>query len=439
MQAQVMALRGWLAVLASLILASCGLLAPPSPTPTLEPRVLRVYTVRDPTIEGVIEIVSREFRRRYPEVQIELIDGSGDYSELQGSAAAGNVPDVVWLIDMQAESLVEANLIIDLEEFARGDSSINLADVHPMALELGRSRNRPGLYMIPVSLETIQMYYNRSLWERSGAPLPSDAWTWDDLIAACKRLQEASPGVDCLSFTNASLNGYAWWVYWLPWVRGAGGDALSADDAQSTLSSPESLKGLQEYVDLWLTHKIAAQSASGSGDCFVEQKCAAFFSFAGVAQRYRDQIGDRFAWDVQLVPQHPAGRFTGIGTYGFAVTRASRDPHLAWDFVKIFIAPETQRALATAYLGTPALLSLSDDPALTQLPPPPANMRAFIVGREAGIAPPRYPVACGSVYQGPVASAIDDALDAAVRGVVSVEGAFAIADRKIQTCLDANR
>lgn len=431
--------QGWLAVLASLMLASCGLLAPPPPTPTPEPRVLRVYAVRDPAIEGVIEIVSREFRRRNPDVQIELIYGSGDYSELQGSAAAGNVPDVVWLIDMLTESLVEAELIIDLEEFVRGDRSVNLADVHPMALELGRSRSRPGLYMIPVSLETIQMYYNRSLWERSGAPLPSDAWTWDDLIAACKRLQEASPGVDCLSFTNASLNGYAWWVYWLPWVRGAGGDALSADGAQSTLSSPQAIKGLQGYVDLWLTHKIAARPTAGSGDCFVEQKCAAFFSFAGVAQRYRDQIGDRFAWDVQLVPSHPAGRFTGIGTYGFAVTRASRNPQLAWDFVKLFITPEMQRAFTAAYLGTPALLSLSDDPTITQLPAPPANMRAFVIGREAGIAPPRYPTACGSVYTGPVASAINDALDAAVRGAVSVEGAFAIADRKIQTCLDANR
>lgn len=439
MQWHVSVRLGWLVVLASLFLASCGLLAPPPPTPTPEPQVLRVYTVRDPAIEGVTEIVSREFRRRYPDVQIEFIYGSGDYSELQGSAAAGNVPDVVWLIDMLAESLVESDLIIDLEEFARGDTSVNLADVHPTALELGRSRNRPGLYMIPVSLETVQMYYNRSLWERSGAPLPRDTWTWDDLIAACKRLQDASPEVDCLSFTNASLNGYAWWVYWLPWVRGAGGAALSADGAQSTLSSPESLKGLQGYVDLWLTHKIAAQPAAGSGDCFVEQKCAAFFSFAGVAQRYRDQIGDRFAWDVQLVPQHPAGRFTGIGTYGFAVTRASRNPQLAWDFVKLFIAPETQRAIAAAYLGTPVLLSLSDDPAIMQLPAPPANMRAFVIGREAGIAPPRYPTACGSVYAGPAASAINDALDAAVRGVVSVEGAFTIADRKIQTCLDANR
>jgi multiple sugar transport system substrate-binding protein len=426
-------------LLLSPLLAACGWFAPPTPTPTPEPRVLRVYTVRDPAIEGVIEIVSREFRRRHPEVQIELIYGGGDYSELQGSAAAGNIPDVIWLIDMLTESLVEADLIIDLEEFARGDGSVNLADVHPMALELGRSRNRPGLFMIPVSLETIQMYYNRSLWEQSGAPLPRDNWTWDDLIAACKRLQEGAPGVDCLSLTNASLNGYAWWVYWLPWVRGAGGDALSADGAQSTLSAPRSLEGLQGYVDLWLEHKIAAQPVSGSRDCFVEQKCAAFFSFAGVAQQYRDQIGDRFAWDVQIVPAHPAGRFTGIGTYGFAVTRASRDPQLAWDFVKLMMTPETQRAIAAAYLGAPVLLSLSNDPTMMQLPAPPANMRAFIVGREAGIAPPRYPTACGSIYNGPVASAIDDALDAAVRGVVSVEGAFAVADRKIQTCLDANR
>jgi ABC-type glycerol-3-phosphate transport system substrate-binding protein len=121
------------------------------------------------------------------------------------------------------------------------------------------------------------------------------------------------------------------------------------------------------------------------------------------------------------------------------VTRASREPQLAWDFVKYIITPEAQRAIAAAYLGTPALLSLSNDPAVVQLPPPPANMRAFVVGREAGITPPRYPTACGSVYNGPVSAAIADALDAALRETVSLEGAFTIADRKIQTCLDANR
>ncbi len=439
MQRHVSVRQGVLVVLASLILASCGMLAPPPPTPTPEPRVLRVYAARDPSLESVIEIVSREFRSMHPDVQVEFIYGNGDYSELQSGAATGNIPDVVWLVDVFAPALIEAELIIDLEEFARGDGSVNLTDVHPMALELGSSRDRPGLYMIPVSLETVQMYYNRSLWERSGAPLPRDDWTWDDLIAACRRLQEAASGVDCLSFTNFGLVNHTWWAYWLPWVRGAGGDILSADGAQSTLSSPRSLEGLQGYLDLWLKHKIAVRPGASRGDCFIDQTCAAFFSIAGVAQRYREQIGDRFDWDVQVTPAHPAGRFTGLATYGFAVTRASRDPQLAWDFVKTIIAPDTQRAIVNAYLGTPVLLSLRNDPTIAQLPAPPANMRAFISGSEAGIAPPRYPLACGSIYNGPVASAIGNALDAAIREVASVEGAFAVADRQIQTCLDANR
>ncbi|MGQ9547588.1 MAG: extracellular solute-binding protein [Roseiflexus sp.] len=407
--------------------------------PTPEPRVLRVYTVRNPTIEGVVAIISQEFRARNPDVTIEFIYGDGSYSELQGSATTGNIPDVIWLPDVITPALIEAELLLDLEEFARGDRSVVLEDVHPVALELGRSRVRPGLYLIPASLETIQMYYNRSLWDRSGAPLPRDDWTWDDLIAACRRLQESTPGVDCLSFTNGGLFDHTTWVYWLPWVRGAGGDVLSADGTQSTLSTPQSLEGLQGYLDLWLRHRIAAKPDAGREDCFVAQTCAAFFSFAGAARIYREQIGDRFAWDVQMVPAHRTGRFTGIGTYGFAVARASREPQLAWDFVKSAIMPETQHAIAAAYLGPPVLLSLSNDPAVLQLPPPPTNMRAFIVGREAGITPPRYPTACGSVYNGPVFAAIADAFDAALREVMSVESAFTVADRKIQTCLDANR
>ncbi len=424
---------------AVLLLASCGWFAPAPPTPTPEPRVLRVYTVRDTTIDGVVQIISDGFRERHPDVQIELIYGDGSYSELQPNASARVVPDVVWLPDVFTAALVESGALLDVEELARSDQSINLADVHPAALEPGRSRSRPGLFMIPVSLETIQMYYNRTLWQRSGAPLPQEDWTWDDLIAACTRLQEASPGVNCLSFTNVGLAGYEWWAYWLPWVRGAGGDALGADGAQSTLSSPAAIEGLQGYADLWLKHKIAAPPGAPRNDCFVAQTCAAFFSLAGAARTYRERVGDRFDWDVQLVPSHPRGRFTGIGTHGFAVTRAASDPQLAWDFVKYTISTEGQRAVAMAYLGAPVLMSLGDDPALAQLPPPPANARAFITGRAFGIAPPVYPPACGSVYNGLVQSAVAGALEQVIRGAVTVEEAFTAADRHIQECLDANR
>ncbi|MBO9323883.1 MAG: hypothetical protein J7463_00105 [Roseiflexus sp.] len=54
-------------------------------------------------------------------------------------------------------------------------------------------------------------------------------------------------------------------------------------------------------------------------------------------------------------------------------------------------------------------------PRIQQLPPPLANIRAFVVGRQAGTTPPRYPTACGSVYNGPVSAAIANALDTALR------------------------
>jgi multiple sugar transport system substrate-binding protein len=133
------------------LLAACGWFAPPAPTPTPEPRVLRVYTVRNPTIEGVVEIISQGFRTRHPDVTIEFIYGDGSYSELQGSAATGNIPDVVWAPDVITPALIEAELLLDLEEFARSDGSVNLEDVHPVALEPGRSPVRPGLYLIPAS------------------------------------------------------------------------------------------------------------------------------------------------------------------------------------------------------------------------------------------------------------------------------------------------
>jgi hypothetical protein len=62
-----------------------------------------------------------------------------------------------------------------------------------------------------------------------------------------------------------------------------------------------------------------------------------------------------------------------------------------------------------------------------------------VAAASTGIATPIYPIACGTLYGGPVQEAIGGALLKVVRGDETPEAAFAAADRAIQTCLDQQR
>ncbi len=420
-----------------LLVTACGLGAPPEPTPVptpSEPQELRVYALDGFPIRQVLDILINDFKKKHPEYTVK-VEGIRDdpVQELTAMAGSNTLPDVVFTIDSMTQSLIDAGVLLDMRELANVDKSFAADDIDPAALSAVSATDRAGLFAIPASHETVQMYYNKTMFEEAGAPLPQPDWTWDDLISACEQIQAANETVNCISLSTGGLFGPDWRAYWAPWVQGYGGSALSPDGKTSTLSSFESLTGLQAYADLWTKHKVAAP-AGGGGECFVEQTCAVTFFVTSGVPLFTRFVGDKFEWGVQLVPAQPKGQFTGTGVYGFGIGKGSEHVQAAWDFVKYLATPEAQRLIVSSGLGMPMLKSMANDPAVKQLPP---ELQAFVEGAKIGIPPPGYPAKCGNLYTGMVQSAIAEGLRQVIQQGAEVEDAFKAVDAKIQACLGA--
>jgi multiple sugar transport system substrate-binding protein len=420
--------------------SACG--GPSGPPPTVTPdatkiasQVLRIYSYPTPPVSQVLDIAIKNFNAQYPDWQIKIEPMRGDPTQ---DLAGPNPPDIIWSIDSLTGALVKSGVLLDMREIVNIDKAFKLDDISPDALAAGSIDNDPGLYMLPVSLETVILFYNKNLFGDSGAPAPTANWTWDDLIASCKQIQDRHPDVKCLSFNSARLPGMEWWPYWVPWVRGYGGDVLSKDGRTSTLSTPESLAGLQAYLDLWTHHEVALLPDHAQGDCFFEQKCAAVPLVSGVVNGYKRTIGDRFDWDVQLMPAYPQGQFSGTNLYGFGISTSSKNREMAWQFIKTLVSLDTQRAMAAQRVGVPLLKSLAGETA-GGMAAPPANVDALFNASKTGIRPRSYPAACGNFYMGMVQSVTAQALQNALKGTIKIEDAFKAADAQIQACLDANK
>lgn len=399
------------------------------------PTVIRFGTVNDPAVNRVNDMLVENFRSLYPgiEVQVEYIAGdlAANYAT---QVAAGTLPDVIFLADLFVVPFVQNGIVADMQPLADADPDFDLSDIYDNLLGLSRI-NGEGLYMIPSSYDVVTMYYNKTMFEAAGAPLPEADWTWDDYIAACRIIRE-NLGNYC--FTNGGgAPTFEWWAWVVPFIRGYGGSLLAEDGRTVMLSSPETLAGLQAYVDLWVTHDIAQPlDFDAGGNCFVVGQCATAFFIPGFMSVLRALDPQPFKWDLQVIPSHPEGKFTGMGTYGFAVSSNAQNLQVAWDFVKHLASAEAQLAIASNYAGTPLLRSLREDPAVVNLPPPPENITAFIENGENGILPTYFPGQCGSLYAGQINQEIKDALEAAILGMMSVEDAFAFANDNIQSCLD---
>ncbi len=392
-----------------------------------------------PASMAVTDMMLAAFGARYPNIDVKVDCAQGDYAEgIFAMAAAGNLPDVVFSADLFTVPFVNAGVLLDLEQFDKADDSFSFDDIYPNILALGQVPGKSGTYMIPASWDSVQMYYNKDLFEQSGAPVPTDDWTWDDLIAACKVVQEKNPDVYCVA--NGGNEGWDWWAYFIPWIVGYGGYPVSEDFKTSTFSSPESLAGIQAYVDLWTKHKVTipiGQDVPGGRDgCFIAGKCATYFMIPGIMKTFREKITS-FAWDVVQMPALPKKRVTGMGTYGYGISKDSKHPEAAWELIKFLASPTGQRLSLTNYIGVPFLKSMADDPVYGRLQPPPENIQAFLKGGEIGIFPPNgYPPKCGSLYAGLINQTIRTALEESIRGVKTVEQAFRDADAEIQSCLD---
>ena len=393
---------------------------------------IRFGTLSGAFIDPVNEMLINAFKEAHPDIEVKLEYVTDDYAgALTAQAAAGTLPDVVFIADLFVVPFVQNRIVLDMQPYADADSDMDINDVYSIMLDLGRVEGDSGLYMIPSSYDVVTMYYNKTMFEEAGAPLPSPDWTWDDFRAACAIIKE---NTDNFCMPAASHN---WWAWYVPWIVGYGGSLLGEDGRTVTLNSPESLAGLTAYTDMWTQDGINQPlDFDTGGDCFVVGKCATNFTIAGSMNSLRALDPQPFVWDVEVIPSHPNGKVTGMGTYGFAISANAKDPQLAWDFVKNMLSPDIQKAVALDYAGTPLLRSLADDPDIQNREAPPENINAFLENGENGILPTYFPGSCGSLYAGQINQLINDAFESVLRGDEDVESAFGFAAEEIQSCLD---
>ncbi|MFN8619262.1 MAG: extracellular solute-binding protein [Chloroflexota bacterium] len=412
------------------------------PTAAQDPSYdLRFTAHPDPGIDRVQQLLVQHYQEvTHPgaTVTVEKFAASpGLDVQYATQAAAGTLADVIFTADLFVVPFAQNNITVDMQPLADADPSFNLDDVYPNMLDLGKVGD--GLYMIPSSYDVVTMYYNKTMFEEAGAPLPEADWTWDDYIASCKIIREKT-GNYCFTTADppSGLDSASWWAYYVPWIVGYGGKVLSDDGKTALLSSPESLAGLQAYTDMWVKDDIGQPlDFSAGGSCFVVGKCATWFHIPAIMGVMRGLDPQPFEWDVQVIPSLPGGKFTGMGTYGYAVSADAKNPQAAWDFIKYLVSPEMQLSIMNNYAGMPLLKSLREDPAVTNLPGPPDNITAFIENGDNGILPTYFPGNCGSLYAGQINQEIKDAFEAVLTKTSSVTDAFTTANDNIQSCLDA--
>ena len=167
-----------------------------------------ITDISDPGQPEALREVIRRFKEANPDVEVELtINGREDHKVAIRNFLKADPPDLTtWYGGARMRIFSDPGLFEDITDVWEAE---NLGDAMASADALVRGADGR-VYAVPYSYYQWGIYYRRDIMERHGVAEPK---TWDDLVAACKKLRGA--GVTPITIGTKFLWTAAGWFDYL--------------------------------------------------------------------------------------------------------------------------------------------------------------------------------------------------------------------------------
>lgn len=370
-----------------------------------------------PVETDLVQKVVDNYVASHPDFKVSVLgyDPKAYDTKLIADVAAGTLPDIFVNFDVQTKTFFDKGLTADLKPYM-DKTGPKVEDFDENFISLALYDGKVGF--LPRAGDVVVMYYNKRMFDEAGVKYPDDNWTYDDMMAAAEKLtKKAADG----TVTQYGLtSNYAWWAYWVPMVIAQGGQILSEDGKKALFNSPEGMSAWN-YIftglkNGWFTPRNVQDTMGGETVPFASGKAAMTFMVRAGVPGFRSQLKDD--WDVALVPKGKVDRKTGMGTMGYAMSAATKNPDAAWDLLH-YLFTDGMKVFMESYMVVPPIKSFYDDPAWRNLPGPPQNNDVFVKAFDTAMLPPKI-----DFYStGPFNKAMIDGIDAVTLGQMTPEQA----------------
>ena len=335
-----------------------------SPATARVATVLRIwYGTDDPTERAWSQDLARRFAAEHPSVHVRLTDYSLDdlNTKMQLALNAGTPPDLVYTTPRGPglPAYVRADLLRDLTSVARaggwaGRLRPGLLAEYNRLLATGTRTGRDALhtpvYAVPYDLAAVAVLYNKALFRKLGLQKPHTVAALERMIARVK-----SAGLVPLGLGNA--DGWLGDDWWSSLVNARVGPAALAPelrlDRSFSFCAPV-FRWAAETLQRWAD---AGDFTPNFGGLDAQDGIAAFFQGRTAMQLVSSTQNSQILAAVRqtglevgifpfpsVMPGQPPVMLMS-GYEGWAIPKASRQPHVAAQFIDYALSPQTARLL----------------------------------------------------------------------------------------------
>ena len=305
-------------------LAAAGSLAMPAYLRAQSNKKISILTWNIADQEALFKEEFEDFRKANPGVEIEWLDKKGPDlpAFYQTQLVAGTAPDI---IDIQGALWVEwaANgALLDLTPYFQNDLAfVKLFNPDYMSGFVYEKKN----YLVPFYVAKTLLFYNKTMFKEAGLAGPPKSF--DELLTSSQAMAKGEKtGFLTLNFD---------WLYW-PLFKMNGIELMSPDFKKPAFNTPEAIAVLERLAKAtesgginkiaWTGRWVEPNGAFAAGTVgMLHAHSAAYFFVKGE--------GRWISPDTLGAVQAP-GNWSTPTNHGFAVSKTSKNPDLAFALVK---------------------------------------------------------------------------------------------------------
>ena len=303
---------------------------------------------------GLQKIVDEWSEQSGIKATIQVVDWNNYWTLLEAGATGGELPDVFWMHSNVAQKYMENDLLLDLTDKIAASDEIDMSNYYEGIVNLYQSDGKQ--YAIPKDIDTIALWYNKTIFDEMGVAYPDDTWTWDDFADAAAKLTNDEHWGFALAPGN-NQEGYYNTIYSM------GGYVISDDKKTSGMDDPNSIKAVKLFTDMIAAGScpdLATVSETDPNELLCAGKTAMAINGSWMLAGYRDNEYAAANCDIAVLPytNTPDDRVSIYNGLGWAAAANGKNTDAAWSLIEYLGSKEGQTKQAengvtmSAYIGT---------------------------------------------------------------------------------------
>ncbi|WP_033164982.1 sugar ABC transporter substrate-binding protein [Clostridium sp. KNHs205] len=283
------------------------------------------------------------------DVQLTVLDWGSAWTKITTAATSGEGPDITQLGTTQVAAVAAMGALEEMtgiyDKFG-GEEAFVPATL-PTTQILGAGEER---YAAPWFIDTRALFYRKDICEAAGVNPETDFETWDKFKAALEKMKGITvDGKEAAPLMMPGKNDWNVIHNFAPWIWGAGGEFIAADNKTSVVDSEEAYEGVKFYTEL-ATEGLMSMAALEKNSAEVEAsfnagEAAVIISGAyeiATLRREQPELAEKIG--TAPFPAGPKGRYAFFGGSGLSVFKSSKNKEAAYRVIEYLMSTDAQVA-----------------------------------------------------------------------------------------------